>query len=529
VSTLKKTRSQVFDMIKAHLRALAYTAVLVAGSVTEGFAQAPAPPTGLNAQVNGNFVQVSWNASAGALTYIIQAGSASGASNLANTSVGGATTVGGGPLPNGTYFFRVIAVGLTGERSTPSAESQFTIGGGGCTPPGPPQGFTASVSGLFVTLRWSPGGGGAPTSYIIEAGSGSGLANLAVLPTGNTGTEFSTPAPAGVYFLRIRSQNACGVSGPSNEQSINVGGPPEPGPGPGPGCTYAISPGSVNVPAGGGQFQVNVATQSSCRWQLQASAFISPNSMAGTGPGTAQFSVGATAASRSGQVTIAPVDPGPVTAGTVAVQQNVSGGGTCTITLNPTSQQVTSSGGTFQVRVNAAAGCGWSVTPLGGFISVVSSGQLSGSDTVVYLVSPNTAEASRMAGLRVTSSAGSQELSVIQSGVGPLNASFVLRDNGQETTSCQLSGANGNRCSLDASASTPPDQIVLYTWSVLRNGAPLSVPSVRIPTLNLVCDPTQPPAPANTIEPLDVTLIVTSNVGSTAMRVLSIFLAGCGQ
>lgn len=511
-------------MSSSCMRTLACTAVLVLGWVMNGYAQAPEPPTGLNPQVTGPFVQISWNPSAGAVTFIVQAGSSPGASNLFNGSVGSTTTVGGGPLPNGTYFWRVLAVGASGAASAPSAESQFVIGGDvGCTPPGAPQGFTATVSGVFVTLRWSAGGGGAPSSYVIEAGSANGQANLAVLPTGNPGTEFSTPAPAGRYFLRIRSQNACGTSGPSNEQVIDVGGaPPDTG-----GCSYALSPASVNASAAGQQFQVNVAAGGGCRWQLQASAFITPSSLSGTGAGTATFTIGAAAATRTGQITLSPVDAGPVTGGTVTVQQTVGGGGgNCAISLNPTSQQVTPTGGTFQVRVTAGAGCAWTVTPLAGFISIVSAGLTSGSDTVIYLVAPNPAEANRMAGVRVTSTAGSQDLSVIQQGVGPLTASFVMREGGQIVTVCQVNEGRG--CSLDATASSPANQIVAYEWTTTRftlTGSVTNNYTGVTPALDLGCT-----TGGNSQELFDVTLTVRNAAGQsvTATRQLSLTRAGCG-
>jgi hypothetical protein len=35
-------------------------------------------------------------------------------------------------------------------------------------------------------------------------------------------TSVGTPAPPGTYFVRIRAQNACGTSAPSNEQAITV-------------------------------------------------------------------------------------------------------------------------------------------------------------------------------------------------------------------------------------------------------------------------------------------------------------------
>jgi hypothetical protein len=70
-------------------------------------------------------------------------------------------------------------------------------------------------------LTWSAAAGNA-TTYVIEAGTASGLADLGTLPTGYLDTTFSTPVPAGTYFVRIRAANAFGASGPSNEVVVVV-------------------------------------------------------------------------------------------------------------------------------------------------------------------------------------------------------------------------------------------------------------------------------------------------------------------
>jgi len=51
---------------------------------------------------------------------------------------------------------------------------------------------------------------------VVEAGSAPGLSNLAVLTIGDQ-TIFATTAPPGTYYIRVRSVNALGTSGPSNE------------------------------------------------------------------------------------------------------------------------------------------------------------------------------------------------------------------------------------------------------------------------------------------------------------------------
>jgi hypothetical protein len=80
----------------------------------------------------------------------------------------------------------------------------------------------------MVSLAWSlPAGSPPPSSYVILAGSSAGLSNLAVADTGSTAPALTTPAPDGVYYVRVVARNACGDSPASNEISVTVGtGPP---------------------------------------------------------------------------------------------------------------------------------------------------------------------------------------------------------------------------------------------------------------------------------------------------------------
>jgi len=91
--------------------------------------------------------------------------------------------------------------------------------------PSPPSGLTSLVSGGTVTLTWlAPTGTDPATSYIVEAGLASGLANAAVFDTGNTATSLTVSGvPAGTYFVRVRAKNSAGVSGATSEVVVTVG------------------------------------------------------------------------------------------------------------------------------------------------------------------------------------------------------------------------------------------------------------------------------------------------------------------
>jgi len=86
-------------------------------------------PTGLTSTVIGSTVALSWTAPAGCAptTYIVQAGSTTGASNLANFSTGTTATIFTATnVGNGTYFVRVLSA-VTGVLSAPSNEITVTV------------------------------------------------------------------------------------------------------------------------------------------------------------------------------------------------------------------------------------------------------------------------------------------------------------------------------------------------------------------------------------------------------------------
>ena len=172
----------------------------------------PANPSGLTTAWQGTVLTLRWTAAAGASSYIIEAGSAPGGANLANFSVGAATSF-TADIPPGTYHVRVRAANATGL-SGPSNEVVVSGVGG----PARPTGLSATNTAASVTLRWSaPTSGPAPTGYILEAGSEPGLANLAVVQIGNQTTYVAAAPPAGTYYVRVRALNTRGNSDPSNE------------------------------------------------------------------------------------------------------------------------------------------------------------------------------------------------------------------------------------------------------------------------------------------------------------------------
>ncbi len=91
------------------------------------------------------------------------------------------------------------------------------------TAPGAPQNLAANVQGNAVTFTWSaPATGSAPTSYVVEAGTAQGLANLGSATT--TGTMLAVGGvPTGQYFVRVRARNAVGTGVASADVIATVG------------------------------------------------------------------------------------------------------------------------------------------------------------------------------------------------------------------------------------------------------------------------------------------------------------------
>ena len=182
-------------------------------------ANAPGAPTAVAANVQSATASLSWAppASGGvALRYLLSVGTSPGASNLLSDYPVGRVTGVSGALPPGVYYARVQAGNMVGVGPT-SAEVVFSVDG--VSLPNPPRAVTATTSGSAVTLRWTAPAGGAD-SYVLEAGTASGAANLGVIGIGTT--SFATVAPRGTYFVRVRAVRGSATSAPSNEVVVRI-------------------------------------------------------------------------------------------------------------------------------------------------------------------------------------------------------------------------------------------------------------------------------------------------------------------
>jgi hypothetical protein len=146
--------------------------------------------------------------------------------------------------------------------TTRAIVANYRAPAGAAGTPAAPTGLTATSSGSTVSLTWNTPSSGAPTAYVIEAGSASGLADLATFSTNSTATSFSSGGAAnGTYYLRVRATNPAGTSSASNEVIVVVGGD-----GGGRGCTAAPAAPSAFVVTG------NSGGTVSFRWNASANA-----------------------------------------------------------------------------------------------------------------------------------------------------------------------------------------------------------------------------------------------------------------
>ncbi len=188
---------------------------------TVGVTKRPRGPVGLSGSWQHSRAVLSWTPSAedgtgedAPATYVILAGTASGLSNLATVRVGNVTSF-QAAVPPGVYYVRVVAVNDMGA-SEPSNEVVLRP----IATTGRPVNLAAGGEGRQVQLVWQqPSTGDLPAGYIIEAGSAPGLANLAVLRVGRQ-NHFTTTAPPGVYYVRVRAIDGSGVAGDASNEIV---------------------------------------------------------------------------------------------------------------------------------------------------------------------------------------------------------------------------------------------------------------------------------------------------------------------
>jgi hypothetical protein len=224
--------------------------------------------------------------------------------------------------------------------------------------------------------------------YLAGASSPSRTGSIGKPAPDGTGTirvalnTIFNPMPAGgtVYEARIAAVGPGGSaeSGPSNTFSFQVA------------CTYAVSPGSRSIAAGGGSSTFSVSAPAGCAWTAtETASWITITSGAsGSGNGTVAFTATANTAGGSRNTTFSIAGHSPTVSQT---------GAACTFTVSPISQAVARAGGNVTFAVTAPTGCTWSASEQASWISIASGATGSGNGSVVLAVAAHTGTTVRSA------------------------------------------------------------------------------------------------------------------------------------
>ena len=129
---------------------------------------------------------------------------------------------GGGPLPDGSYTYRVVAMNAHGS-SSPSNLATAVIAH---SPPDAPTDLASTLDGHDISLTWTDQSDN-EESFVLERAVDAGpFGVLAILPAGASSHLDEDPAPAHSYVYRVKARNDFGDSDYSNETTQYV--PDEP-------------------------------------------------------------------------------------------------------------------------------------------------------------------------------------------------------------------------------------------------------------------------------------------------------------
>ena len=151
----------------------------------------------------------------------------------------------------------------------------------------------------------------------------------------------------------------------------------------------------------------------------------------------------------------------------------------CTIAISPRTATFAGDGGSGSVTVATPAGCAWSATTSGGWITVTSGATGSGPGTVAYTVAANLATESRNGSLTI----GGQGHGITQQGRPPTICSYDVfpgtaefgKDAGTGTFTVRAPGdcswtANSDASWLTITAGSPGSGDGSVSYTVARNG-----------------------------------------------------------
>lgn len=210
-------------------------------------------------------------------------------------------------------------------------------------------------------------------------------------------------------------------------------------------CYYLLDATSASFPSMGGTGSVNVTCLQGCAWAVVSNdSWITITSGgSGSGNGTVLYTVAAnpTGSQRIGTISIQGV--------TFTVTQS---GATCTYSLNPTSVNYGSTGGSGSFNVNTLVGCPWIGVSNDSWITITGVSSGIGSGTVQYIVAANPLGSGRTGTMTVQG----QTFTVTQSGapcvnlINPTNANYSAGGGSGSVGVTALTGCGWTAASNDS-------------------------------------------------------------------------------
>jgi hypothetical protein len=291
-------------------------------------------------------------------------------------------------------------------------------------------------------------------------------------------------------------------------------------------CAYSVNPVAVTSPVAGSSGESTVTvTGDNCSWSAQANQFwihvTSGNS--GTGSGTIGYTVDANAGGeRFGRIIVTH------TAGTTDIGFTQAGL-TCTAALNPTTQAVGGSGGSFSTALTTVSGCTWTAASDASWLTISSATSGTGNATISYTAAGNPG-AARSGHITVTAGSASAQLTVNQDVAPPLLASFTV----SPPTPCPVTVASGTTnllsCAFDGSGSTGVG-INSYVFRLGSVTGPVLAPDAGDPSK--ATNPTVPCGQGLTgtlgdVVGVSVFLTITSPAGSSTTSSIVMFRRNTG-
>jgi cellulose 1,4-beta-cellobiosidase len=179
----------------------------------------PPSPTGLTATAGNALVSLVWTASAGATSYGVSRGTASGGPYSAIATGLTATSYADRAVANGTTYYYVLTAANANGSSPYSNQASATPASPAA--PAAPTGLEARPSRTSVTLAWtvSPGA----TSYNVKRSSAAGgpYTVIASGVTKRTYTNGGLPRSTRYYYV-VSGVNEVGESPNSNQASART-------------------------------------------------------------------------------------------------------------------------------------------------------------------------------------------------------------------------------------------------------------------------------------------------------------------